>query len=62
LTTIRETQLFDDDTAAALTGEIEKVKSTFKTSDGKLLVGHEEHRPINEDAVSNEQIVVKKKA
>ncbi|HEX2857622.1 MAG TPA: F0F1 ATP synthase subunit alpha [Propionibacteriaceae bacterium] len=62
LTTIRETQLFDDDTAAALTSEIEKVKSTFKTSDGKLLVGHEEHRPINEDAVSNEQIVVKKKA
>ncbi|HEX2858547.1 MAG TPA: F0F1 ATP synthase subunit alpha [Propionibacteriaceae bacterium] len=62
LTTIRETQLFDDDTAAALTREIDTVKSTFKTSDGRLLVGHEEHQPIREDAVSNEQIVVKKKA
>ena len=62
LTTIRETQLFDDDTAAALTAEIAKVKSSFKTSDGRLLVGHEEHQPIRADAVGHEQIVVKKKA
>ncbi|MDA8437844.1 MAG: F0F1 ATP synthase subunit alpha [Propionibacterium sp.] len=62
LTTIRETQLFDDDTAAALTSEITAVKQTFKTSDGRLLVGHEEHQPIREDAVGHEQIVVKKKA
>ncbi len=62
LTTIRETQLFDEDSATALTAEIEKVKSTFKTSDGRLLVGHEEHQPIREDAVGHEQIVVKKKA
>jgi F-type H+-transporting ATPase subunit alpha len=58
---IRETQKFDDDTAAALTSAIAEFKQSFQTSDGKLLAGREEHQPMAEDEVGQEQIVKQKR-
>ncbi len=62
LPTIAETKVFDEDTQRALTEAIEKFKQTFTTSEGKLLVGQEDHRPIAADKLDNEQVVVKKRA
>jgi F-type H+-transporting ATPase subunit alpha len=62
LANIRETQKFDDDTAAALTSEIATFKQSFQTSDGKLLAGHEEHQAMAEDEVEQEQIVRQKRS
>ncbi len=62
LQTIAETKVFDEDTQRALTEAIEKFKQTFTTSEGKLLVGQEDHRPIAADKLDNEQVVVKKRA
>ncbi|WP_152362807.1 F0F1 ATP synthase subunit alpha [Microlunatus speluncae] len=61
LGTIRETKLFDDDTAAALTKSIDDFKQGFQTSDGKLLAGREEHEALEEDEVEQEQIVKQKR-
>ncbi|HHV21895.1 MAG TPA: F0F1 ATP synthase subunit alpha [Propionibacterium sp.] len=62
LTTISETSQFDDDTAAALTEEIDKFKQGFQTSDGKFLkAGREEAEAMEEDDVLQEQIVVQKR-
>ncbi|WP_203566346.1 F0F1 ATP synthase subunit alpha [Aestuariimicrobium ganziense] len=61
LTTIAETKNFDDDTAQALREEISNFKQGFRTSQGKLLVGREEHAPIDEDDIDQEQIVTPKR-
>ncbi|CAA9308577.1 MAG: ATP synthase alpha chain [uncultured Friedmanniella sp.] len=58
---IRETKVFDDDTAAALTEEITRFKGGFQTSEGKLLAGREEHASMAEDEVEQEQIVRQKR-
>ena len=61
LQNIRESKVFDDDTAAALTEEIKRFKGQFQTSDGKLLAGREEHQSLAEDEVEQEQIVRQKR-
>ncbi len=64
LSTIAETQKFDDDTAAAVLAEINKVKGMFKRSDGGTLgkASDEKHsKPLADADVSNEQIAVRKK-
>ncbi len=61
LQNIRESKVFDDDTAAALTQEITSFKGSFQTSDGKLLAGREEHQAMGEDEVEQEQIVRQKR-
>jgi len=61
LQNIRETKLFDDDTAAALTENIADFKKGFQTSDGKLLAGREEHTSMESDEVEQEQIVRQKR-
>ncbi len=61
LRNIRETKNFDDDTAEALKKQIAEFKKSFQTSEGKLLVGREEHDPLDEDAVEQEQIVAQKR-
>ena len=43
LQNIRETKVFDDDTAEALREQIAEFKKGFQTSEGKLLAGREEH-------------------
>jgi F-type H+/Na+-transporting ATPase subunit alpha len=57
LRNIRETKNFDDDTAAALREQIDEFKKGFQTSDGKLLAGREEHVALEEEDVTQEQIV-----
>ncbi|MGO2036562.1 MAG: F0F1 ATP synthase subunit alpha [Brevibacterium sp.] len=61
LGTIRETKLFDDDSAAAVEEEINKFKKSFQTSDGKLLAGREEYEALDEEQVEQEQIVKQKR-
>ena len=61
LTNIRETKVFDEDTAAALSGQIDDFKKGFQTSDGKLLAGREEHTAADADDVEQEQIVKQKR-
>jgi F-type H+/Na+-transporting ATPase subunit alpha len=57
LRNIRETKNFDDDTAAALREQIAEFKKGFQTSEGKLLAGREEHVALEEEDVTQEQIV-----
>jgi F-type H+/Na+-transporting ATPase subunit alpha len=61
LRNIRETKTFDDDTAAALREQIAEFKKGFQTSEGKLLAGREEHVPLEEEDVTQEQIVRQKR-
>jgi len=61
LRNIRETKNFDDDTAAALRDQIAEFKKGFQTSEGKLLAGREEHVALEEEDVTQEQIVRQKR-
>jgi F-type H+-transporting ATPase subunit alpha len=61
LRNIRETKDFDDDTAAALREQIAEFKKGFQTSEGKLLAGREEHVALEEEEVTQEQIVRQKR-
>jgi F-type H+-transporting ATPase subunit alpha len=61
LRNIRETKNFDDDTAAALREQIAQFKKGFQTSEGKLLAGREEHVALEEEDVTQEQIVRQKR-
>src|SRR6188472_671160 len=61
LQNIRETKVFDDDTAEALRGQIAEFKKGFQTSDGKFLPGREEYEPLEEEDVNQEQIVRQKR-
>ena len=61
LRNIRETKNFDDDTAAALREQIAEFKKGFQTSEGKLLAGREEHVALEDEDVTQEQIVRQKR-
>jgi F-type H+-transporting ATPase subunit alpha len=61
LRNIRETKTFDDDTAASLREQIADFKKGFQTSEGKLLAGREEHVALEEEDVTQEQIVRQKR-
>ncbi len=61
LRNIRETKNFDDDSVESLKKLIADFKKSFQTSEGKLLVGREEHEPLDEEAVEQEQIVKQKR-
>ena len=61
LRNIRETKNFDDDTAATLREQIAEFKKGFQTSEGKLLAGREEHVALEEEDVTQEQIVRQKR-
>ncbi len=60
LTSLRETEKWDDATAEAVAAEIKKVKAGFRTSEGKAL-GEEQDKPIAEEDIHPEQIVVQKR-
>lgn len=60
LTTLRETEKWDDSTAEAVAAEIKKVKAGFRTSEGKAL-GEEKSAPIAEEDIHPEQIAVQKR-
>ena len=59
LTTLRETNVLDDDTAAALDEQVDKFKLEFQTGEGKPLasVGREEFEAAHEEDVNQEKIV-----
>ena len=60
LTTIAETQKWDDDTANAVVAEIAKVKEQFRAS-AKQALGDEAHaKALKDEDVASEQIVVQK--
>src|SRR5215216_4095025 len=61
LQNIRETKNFDDDTAAGLREQIAEFKKGFQTSEGKLLAGREEHVALEQEDVTQEQIVRQKR-
>jgi F-type H+-transporting ATPase subunit alpha len=61
LTNIRESKVFDDDTAEALRGQISDFKKEFQTSEGHLLAGREEHEPLEAEDVNQERIVKQKR-
>ncbi|HEY0485418.1 MAG TPA: F0F1 ATP synthase subunit alpha [Mycobacteriales bacterium] len=59
---IRESGNWDDDTEAAVEGAYESFARQFETSDGSSIhAGHEEHEPLSDDAVEQEQIVKQKR-
>ena len=59
LTTLRDTNVLDDTTAASLEAEIDKFKLEFQTGEGKPLasVGKEQFVAIAEEEVTQEKIV-----
>nr|NLI50634.1 F0F1 ATP synthase subunit alpha [Propionibacterium sp.] len=59
LTTIAETQKFDDDTQRAVAAEIDKVKASFESVENKLMDGNDQHaRPLEDGVAQAEQIRV----
>ncbi len=58
---IKESKVFDDDTAEALRSQISEFKKEFQTSEGHLLAGREEHEPLEAEDVNQEQIVKQKR-
>ena len=58
LNTLRTTNVLDDATVSELTAQIEKFKSEFLTSEGKSLA--EQFDTLDEAAIQQEQLVVKK--
>ncbi|WP_022910367.1 F0F1 ATP synthase subunit alpha [Aestuariimicrobium kwangyangense] len=61
LKTIAETQVFDDDQKQAAKEAIASFKQGFRTSAGKLLLGHEEAEPLAEEEIGQETIVKQKR-
>ncbi|CAI9410380.1 F0F1 ATP synthase subunit alpha [Aestuariimicrobium sp. T2.26MG-19.2B] len=61
LKTIAETQVFDDDQKQAAKEAIASFKQGFRTSAGKLLLGHEEAEPMAEEEIGQETIVKQKR-
>src|SRR3954465_7219646 len=63
LSTIRETNDFSDDTASALESAYNSFLDQFETSEGESLKpGREEHEPLADEDVEQEQIVKQKRA
>jgi F-type H+-transporting ATPase subunit alpha len=63
LTTLRDTNVLDDDTTKALDAGVDKFKLEFQTGDGKGLgdAGKEQFNQIEAEDITQEQIKVKKK-
>ncbi|MFI5698186.1 F0F1 ATP synthase subunit alpha [Kribbella sp. NPDC051586] len=61
LDSIRESGLFDDDSAQAVTEALNSFKPTFQTSEGTLLGTEAEAEAMEQDDVEQEQIVKQKR-
>ncbi|MCU1552148.1 MAG: synthase subunit alpha [Glaciihabitans sp.] len=63
LTTLRDTNVLDDDTAAALDAAVDKFKLDFQTGDGRSLssAGKEQFTAIEPEDITQEQIKVQKR-
>jgi F-type H+-transporting ATPase subunit alpha len=58
---IRESGLFTDDSAQAVSAALDEFKPTFQTSDGELLAGKEESKAMDSEDVEQEQITKQKR-
>ena len=61
LQNIASTKLFTDEDQEATVAAMDEFKKVFKTSEGKLLVGREDHVPMDEDDIGQETIVRQKR-
>jgi F-type H+/Na+-transporting ATPase subunit alpha len=61
LTTLRDTNVLDDDTADALDKAVDKFSLEFVTGDGKTLAGKEEFTEVEPEDITQEQIVKQKR-
>ncbi|MDO5735155.1 MAG: F0F1 ATP synthase subunit alpha, partial [Propionibacteriaceae bacterium] len=61
LQNIASTKLFSDDDQEATIAALQDFKTVFRTSEGQLLVGREEHEPMDEDDIGQETIVRQKR-
>ncbi len=61
LQSIAETKLFSEEDQEATIAALDDFKKGFKTSEGKLLVGHEEHEPMESEDIGQETIVRQKR-
>ena len=62
LSDIASSKLFGDDEKAAALKALADFKRVFRTSEGTMLVGREEHRALDDSEVGQEQIVRQKRA
>ncbi len=61
LQNIAESKVFKDEAQEATVAALTEFKKVFKTSEGKLLVGREEHEAMEEDEIGQETIVRQKR-
>jgi len=61
LQSIADTFLFGDELKAATITALADFKRVFRTSEGKLLVGREEHKPLEDEEIGQETIVRQKR-
>jgi F-type H+-transporting ATPase subunit alpha len=61
LTTLRDTNVLDDDTAAALDAAVDAFSLQFVTGDGKTLAGTEQFDEVEPEDITQEQIVKQKR-
>ena len=61
LQSIAQTHLFGDDLKDATLKALGDFKTVFRTSEGKLLVGREEHKPLADEEIGQETIVRQKR-
>jgi F-type H+-transporting ATPase subunit alpha len=63
LSTLKATNVLDDDTVKALDAGVDAFKLEFQTGEGKPLasVGHEEFEAIEPENIAQEQIVKQKR-
>ncbi|MHA6511687.1 F0F1 ATP synthase subunit alpha [Tessaracoccus sp. Z1128] len=61
LQSIADTFLFGDDLKAPTLTALADFKRVFRTSEGKLLVGREEHKPLEDQEIGQETIVRQKR-
>ncbi len=61
LQNIASTKLFTDEDQAATVTALADFKTIFRTSEGSMLLGREEHEPMDEDEIGQETIVRQKR-
>ena len=62
LQSIADTFLFGDELKASTITALADFKRVFRTSEGKLLVGREEHKPLEDEEIGQETIVRQKRS
>ncbi len=61
LQSVADTKLFGDDLKEATVTALGEFKKLFRTGDGELLAGHEEHKPLTDEEIDQQTIVRQKR-